>query len=40
MGLLDLGHDEKVDPLLRRSLPSKPDDYFSLDPGHFHHEVL
>jgi len=40
LGLLGPGHAEKDDPLLRRSLPSKPDDYFSLDPGRFHHEVL
>jgi len=40
MGLLGLGYDQRDDQLLRHALPSKPEDYFSSDPRHFHHEVL
>ena len=40
MGLLGLGHETPGDQLARLDLSSKPEDYFSSDPRHFHREVL
>ncbi len=40
LGLFGLGEDPREDQLARQDLSSKPEDYFSCDPQHFHHEVL
>ena len=38
--LFGLHSQTEGDQLRRHALSSKPEDYFSCDPRHFHHEVL
>jgi hypothetical protein len=40
LGLFGLGYDQNDDQLRRLDLSGKPEDDFSCDPRHFHHDVL